>query len=213
MEGFEAAGDPEDPELHSQVTTILVAGHETTAQAMTYACHLLATNPGVADRLLAEVDAVLEDHTVTPADVSELAFTRRVIREAMRLYPPVPSFPRETVEADVVDGYRIPAGTTVWVSPWVVQRDERFWDEPEVFAPDRWADDGVDDRHPFAYFPFGGGPRRCLGDRFAMLEATVVLATLFRDHRLAPVPGRDLDLAPAITLRPAGGLHLEVRDR
>jgi cytochrome P450 len=213
VDGFDAACEPDNEELHSQVTTLLVAGHETTAQAMSYACYLLAHHPKVEDRLVAEIRSVLDGDEVTAAEVPRLEYTRQVIREAMRLYPPVPSFPRETVDADVVDGYHIPAGNTVWVSPWVVQRDERFWNAPEQFDPDRWDDRGRDDRHPFAYFPFGGGPRRCLGDRFAMTEASVVLATLLRDYSLEPVPGRDLDLAPAITLRPAGGLALEVRER
>ena len=212
-------------ELRSQVTTLLIAGHETTAQAMTYACHLLATHPAVQERLVAEVRDVVGKGPVTAADLEDLAYTEQVVREAMRLYPPVPSFPRETVEPDVVGGYRIPAGATVWVSPWVVQRDERSWEAPERFDPGRWGDErGSDgggegdgecnnDRHPFSYVPFGGGPRRCLGDRFAMTEAKTVLATIYRDYHLEPVAGADLELAPAITLRPAGGLDLEVRAR
>ena len=131
----------------------------------------------------------------------------------MRLYPPVPGIVREPTTDDEIGGYRVPEGTTVTMSQWVIHRDPRFYDNPLAFDPERWARTGRDDRRPFAYFPFGGGPRRCVGDRFALLEARLVLARLLQSARFETVPETTLDLSPAITLRPAGGLDLRVVPR
>ena len=199
--------------VRDEVMTLLLAGHETTAQALTYTWWLLAHHPTVEGRLLDELDAVLAGEPPTVDDVGALTYTERVVRESMRLYPPVWGLLREPVVDDVVGGYRLPAGATVGLYPWVVHRDPRFYDDPLAFDPDRWTDDFRRELHPFAYFPFSGGPRRCVGDRFAMLEAKLIVATVVQRYHLEAVPGEGLDLAPSITLRPADGLRLRVRRR
>ena len=199
--------------VRDEVMTLLLAGHETTAQALTYTWYLLAEHPDVVARLKAELESTLGGAAPTVADVPELTYTERVVKESMRLYPPVWGVLREPIEDDEVGGYRLPAGATVGIYQWVVHRDPRFWDDPEVFDPGRWADGRAADRHPFAYFPFSAGPRRCLGDRFAMLEAQLVVATIAQRVRFESLPGRPLELAPSITLRPANGLELRVHRR
>lgn len=209
----EDASGMSDDAVRDEVMTLLLAGHETTAQALTYTWYLLAQHPGVAASLRDELDDTLGGDPPTVGDVSDLEYTERVIQESMRLYPPVWSIVREPAEDVVIGGYRIPAGGTVGLYQWVTHRDPRFWDEPESFDPDRWADDRRQDRHPFAYFPFSAGPRRCLGDRFAMLEAQLVVATMAQRVDFETPPDSSLDLAPSLTLRPADGLRLRVNAR
>ena len=199
--------------VRDEVMTLLLAGHETTAQSLTYTWWLLAHHPRVEATLLGELDDVLGGEPPTAADVEDLAYTERVVRESMRLYPPVWGLLREPVEDDVVGGYRIPAGATVGLYQWVVHRDPRFYDDPLAFDPDRWTDDVRSSLHPFAYLPFSAGPRRCVGDRFAMLEAQLVVATVLQRYHVEAVPGEGLELAPSITLRPEDGLRLRVRRR
>lgn len=207
-----AAGMDESA-IRDEVMTLLLAGHETTAQALTYTWWLLAHHPRVEATLLDELDDVLGGEPPTAADVEALEYTERVVRESMRLYPPVWGLLREPVEDDVVGGYRVPAGATVGLYQWVVHRDPRFYEDPLAFDPDRWSDAFRSSLHPFAYVPFSAGPRRCLGDRFARLEAQLVVATVLQRYHLEAVPGEDLELAPSITLRPADGLRLRVRRR
>lgn len=207
-----AAGMDESA-IRDEVMTLLLAGHETTAQALTYTWWLLAHHPRVEATLLDELDDVLGGEPPTAADVEALEYTERVVRESMRLYPPVWGLLREPVEDDVVGGYRVPAGATVGLYQWVVHRDPRFYEDPLAFDPDRWSDAFRSSLHPFAYVPFSAGPRRCLGDRFARLEAQLVVATVLQRYHFEAVPGEDLELAPSITLRPADGLRLRVRRR
>ena len=202
-----------DEQIHDEVMTLLLAGHETTAQALTYTWYLLATHPEVEQRLLAELDEVLAGDTPTVADLTALTYTEKVIRESMRLYPPVWGLLREPIADDEIDGYRIPAGKSVGVFQWVTHRDPRFYDDPLAFQPERWTDDFRRNLHPFAYFPFGGGPRRCLGDRFALQESRLVLATMAQSIHFEAIPSTDLELEPAITLRPANGLRMRVHRR
>ena len=202
-----------DEAIRDEVMTLLLAGHETTAQALTYALHLLSHYPDVEERLVAELGDVLGGATPTPDDLDDLRYTEQVVRESMRLYPPVWGLLRESIDDDEIGGYRIPAGSTIGMYQWVTHRDARFFDDPLAFDPDRWTDDFRRDLHPFAYFPFSGGPRRCLGDRFAMAEARLVLATMLQDVHLEALRGEDLDLSPSITLRPADGLRMRVHER
>lgn len=202
-----------DDQIRDEVMTLLLAGHETTAQALTYTAYLLAHHPAVEAKLLQELDDVLGDATPTVADVSELTYVEKIVRESMRLYPPVWGLLRETVDADEIGGYRIPAGKTIGMYQWVTHRDARFYDDPVAFVPDRWTESFRSDLHPFAYFPFSGGPRRCLGDRFATQEACLVVATLFQNVHFEALRNEELTLAPAITLRPASGLEMRVRMR
>lgn len=206
-------GEMDAERIRDQVLTLLLAGHETTAQSLTFTSYLLATHPEVERRVRAELEDTLAGRPPEVGDLDDLPYLERVVRESMRLYPPVPGIVREPTDDDEIGGYRVPEGATVTMSQWVIHRDPRFYDNPLAFDPERWARSGRAERHPFAYFPFGGGPRRCVGDRFAMLEARLVLARLLQSIRFETVPETSLDLSPSITLRPAGGLDLRVVPR
>ncbi|WP_418280400.1 cytochrome P450 [Halorubrum sp. DTA98] len=205
-------GGMDDDTLRDNLVTFLFAGHETSAIALACALHALATHPDeqatAADRV-----AAFGDPAADPAAASErdaLEAIDRVIDEALRLYPPVYIFFREPVEDVEIRGHRIPAGSTLSLSPWTCQRDPRWWDEPDAFRPGRWV--GGSDRPEYAYFPFGGGPRACIGARFARLELRLVLATLLSRYRFEPVTG-ELSFAPSANLRPDGSVRLRVHGR
>jgi len=202
-----------DEAIRDQVLTLLLAGHETTAQTLTFTWHLLARHPQVEARLLEEFRAVLGGRPPRMADVTELSHTERVVKESLRLYPPVYGVVRETIAADQIGGYRIPPGTGVGMFQWVVHRDPRFYEDPNAFVPERWTKGFQANRHPLAYFPFGGGPRRCIGERFALLEAQIVLATVAQQYHLELVSNPRLQLAPAITLRPKHGVEMVLHAR
>jgi cytochrome P450 len=197
-----------DQQLRDEAMTLFLAGHETTALVLAWTGYLLAQHPDAADRLHAEVRSVLGDRPPSVADLPRLATAERVVLESMRLYPPVYAFGREARADCEILGYRIPAGTTLFMSQWVMHRDPRWFDEPEKFLPERWAG-GLAQRLPkFAYFPFGGGPRLCIGNTFAMMEAILVLATLARKFRLTLVPGHPVVPWPSMTLRPKHGIRV-----
>lgn len=199
-------------EIHDQVMTLILAGHETTAQALTFTWYLLSRHPRTEEQLLTELDTILGDRQPTLQDVDKLMFTEKVVRESMRLYPPIYGIVREPIKDDVIGGYQIEAGETVQMLQWIVHRDPRFYDEPQAFYPERWTKEFRKNLHPFAYFPFSGGPRRCIGDRFAMLEIRLVVATLLQSIHLAATAD-ELELAPALTLRPKDGLEMRVERR
>ncbi|WP_336343990.1 cytochrome P450 [Halalkalicoccus ordinarius] len=203
----------DEKQLRDEMMTLLFAGHETTALALTYVWYLLARHPAVGERLRAELDDVLDGRVPTMADLPDLEYTERVVKEAMRLYPPVPAIPRETTSEIDLGGYSLPEGALVIASQWVIHHDERFYDDPYAFRPERWSE-GFEERLPeFAYFPFGGGPRRCIGAGFAMIEAQLILATIAREYELQLVGDDSLDLAVGITLFPMTELELRVVDR
>src|SRR5262249_3397607 len=161
-----------------EAMTIFLAGHETTAILMSWTWYLLARHPEVEAKLVAELGDVLGDRRPTVEDMPRLRYTEMVVTEALRLYPPAYIIGREAVEPSVVGGYAVPAGTTLLMSQWVLHRDPRYFNDPDSFNPDRWAD-GLAQRLPkYAYFPFGGGPRVCIGNTFAMQEAVLLLATI-----------------------------------
>jgi cytochrome P450 len=203
-----AARDPEggdrldDAEVADQVRLFLLAGHETTATALTFTLHLLGHHPAVQQRIRAEVRRVLADRVPTAADAASLAYTTRVLKEAMRLYPPAYSIARRTSTAERIGGYQLPAGSVVIISPWAIHRHPRHWAQPEVFDPDRFTPDREAARHRYAYLPFAAGPRACIGGHFAMLEAVIATAMIIRAHHLRTPPG-PVPLATGITLRPA----------
>ncbi|MCU4741965.1 cytochrome P450 [Natronoglomus mannanivorans] len=207
-----ANGELDDQTLRDDMITFLFAGHETTSLGLTYALFLLATHPDEQRRLQAELDATIDGDRPTIDDLPALEFTDCVIDEALRLYPPVFTFFREPVEDVELGGYRLPAGTTISVPQWIVHRDERWWESPETFDPDRWTDDRDSERPEYAFYPFGGGPRHCIGMRLARLELRLALATLCSTYRFEAVT-TDLDLATAANLRPAGPLEVRVRRR
>jgi cytochrome P450 len=194
--------------VRDQLVTFLFAGHETTAVALTYAVWLLGGTPDAAIRLHEEVEAVCDgDPTFT--DVPSLSYTERVVKEALRLYPPVHLLYRQPRSETTLGGYRIPADATLQLSTYHIQRDSRWWDAPEEFHPDRWT--GENDRPEYAYFPFGGGPRHCIGMRFATLELVLALATLARRIEFERVTD-DLDPEPKVTLEP-GTVEMRIHHR
>jgi cytochrome P450 len=202
-----------DQQVRDEVMTLLLAGHETTANALTWTWYLLATNPTAADRLAAEARDVLGDRPPTAADLPRLPYAERVVTEAMRLYPPVYGFGREAVRDTEVMGYRIPKGWNVIMCQWLVHRDARFFPEPERFDPNRWGD-GLAQRLPrYAYFPFGGGPRQCIGSAFAQMEAVLILASIAREYQFTIDPTHPVEPNPAVTLRPRYGIRAPLRRR
>ena len=202
-----------DAQLRDEAVTMLLAGHETTALTLSYAVYLLSQNPDIAERARQEVDGKLGERPAAIGDLAQLKYVDAVVRESLRLYPPAFAIGREVVTPFTVGGYELPKGAQITVSPFVLQRDARFFPEPERFMPERWLTAREPALPRFAYFPFGGGPRVCIGNHFAMMEATLVLATMLQQLELTVVPGYRLELAPSVTLRPAHGVPVLVRRR
>ena len=200
-----------DRQVRDEVMTLFLAGHETTANALSWTWYLLAGHPEVETKLRAELRDVLGDRPPAVADLPRLRYAEQVVTEAMRLYPPAYAFGRRAIDACTIAGYPFPAGQTFIMSQWVVHRDPRFWDRSDAFLPERWADEKTKQLPKYAYFPFGGGPRVCIGNNFAMIEATLILATIARKFRFALAPGQTIRPWPSITLRPAGGMRAVVQ--
>lgn len=198
-----------DDELRDQVLTLVMAGHETTAKSLTWTLYLLDQNPDERARLEDEVDSVLGGRTPTAADVPALARCQHAVEEALRLYPPVWTMTRRATEDDEIAGFHIPAGTSVSFSQWEIHRDARWHEQPTAFIPDRFGDQRAG-MHPFAYFPFGGGQRICIGQHLALMEATLVLAMIVQVSRIAVAAGAEVEPEALVTLRPAGGLPCKV---
>jgi cytochrome P450 len=197
--------------LRDELMTFLFAGHETTATALTFTWFLLAQHPEVERKLVAELDEVLDGDPATFEDLSDLVYTEQVLHEGMRLYPPVPQIPRDTIKPVELGGYSLPEGATVAACQWTVHRDGSIWAYPHEFRPERFA--GEDDRPQFAYFPFGGGPRRCIGQQFAMIEGKLILATLAQRYHLDLVSDADIGLSVSITTRPLDSIEMRVKPR
>ena len=202
-----------DRQLRDEIVTLVLAGHETTALTLFYAFYLLAQSPQAEERLAAELRAVLPDRPPTAADVPKLKYTEWVIRESMRLYPPAWGIAREALDDCEIGGYHVPKGTQLFLTQWLVHRDRRWFDDPEVFSPERWDNELIKRLPRCAYFPFGDGPRVCIGNHFAMMEAVLILATIARRYRLIIEPGQTLELLPSITLRPKHGLRMRLYAR
>jgi cytochrome P450 len=202
-----------DQQLRDEALTLFVAGHETTALALTYALYLLAAHPAAQAMLATELGQVLGGRDADFGDLERLKLTEAVLLEAMRLYPPAWSIGREALVDVEIGGYRLPKGSTLFISQWVVHRDPALFEAPERFQPERWAGDAQRRLPRFAYFPFGGGPRICIGNRFAMMEATLILAALARRFSFATTPESRLDLLPTVTLRPRSPVLLQVTAR
>jgi cytochrome P450 len=203
-----------DERIRDEMMGFLFAGHETTAMALTFACYLLATHRSVQRRLRTEIETVLDDKHPCVAVLPEFTYLDHVVNEALRLYPPNHMIPRESVADVEIGGYRIPAESSVYCSQWVVHRDERWWDSPERFRPERWApEDGLttNERPEYAYFPFGGGPRHCIGMRFARMEIRLTLIRLLSEFVLADVPSGEPTLAAGLTTHPVDPIEMTVR--
>jgi cytochrome P450 len=200
-------------QLRDEVITLFLAGHETTALTLSWTWYLLSRHPEARAALEAEVDAVLGGRPPASADLPRLPFAEAVVTESLRLYPPAYVLGREAVEDTEIGGFPVPRGTTVFMSPWVVHRDPRHFEEPEAFRPERWLD-GLARRLPRgAYLPFGGGPRLCIGQSFAMMEAVLLLAAVARRFRLTLEPDVPVTPFPSITLRPEGGVWMRLARR
>lgn len=202
-----------DRQLRDEIVTMLLAGHETTALTLSWTWYLLAQNPAVEAKLLAEMEAVLGGRLPTAADMPRLVYCERVIRETMRLYPPAYTIGRKTKEPVDIDGCLIPKGTNVLMSQWIVHRDPRWFEDPLTFNPDRWTDNLAGRIPKYAYFPFGGGPRICIGNMFAMLEAVLLLSTILPRFKITLDPTQRVVPRPAVTLRPADGIRAVVTPR
>jgi cytochrome P450 len=195
-----------DQQLRDEIMTIVLAGHETTALALAWTWYLLAQHPDVETQLQAELERVLAGRVPSVEDLPSLSYTRMVIEESMRLYPPAWALGRQTVQDEEIGGYPIPANSPIIILPYVTHRHPEFWDEPDRFEPERFLPERVAGRPRFAYFPFGGGQRLCIGSHLAMMEAQLILATLAQRYSVSLVPGHPVELGPLVTLRPKHGI-------
>jgi cytochrome P450 len=202
-----------DRQLRDETITLFLAGHETTAGTLSWAWWLLAQNPAAEARLHAELEAVLGDRLPSLDDVPRLVYTGHVITETLRLYPAAWGMARLVLEDHELAGYPVKKGMGVAMAQWVVHRDPRWYDAPEEFRPDRWEGDLARRLPRFAYFPFGGGPRQCIGNAFALMEATLILSTVAQRFRMRLVPGHPVTPLPSITLRPRHGIRVVLESR
>ncbi|WP_332900379.1 cytochrome P450 [Haladaptatus sp. CMSO5] len=200
-------------EIEDQLVTMVFAGHETTATALAFTWYLLATHPDIRDQFHEELATVLDGKSPTYSDLPELEITDRILRESLRLYPPIHTIPRQTLTDVEINGFRLPAGHEVHLSIIHVQRDEQFYDEPLEFRPDRWTDGLEADLPDFAYAPFGGGRRTCIGREFALLEAKMVLATIGQRFQLDWEGEKELDLEPRVTIQTKDGIPMRIQSR
>jgi cytochrome P450 len=202
-----------DRQLHEEMMTLFLAGHETTAMALTWTWYLLSQHPEVEEKLVGEVSRVLRGRAPAVADLAQLPYTEMVVRESMRLYPPAAGFAREPIEDVRIGGYDVPRGSLVTVNTYALHRDPRFFDDPERFDPERFAA-GWEERIPrYAFLPFGGGPRVCIGNGFAMMETRLILAAVAQRCHLSLEPGQEITPVQLVTVRPKHGIRMRLRRR
>jgi cytochrome P450 len=202
-----------DQQLRDEVVTLLLAGHETTSLALAWTWYLLSQHPEVEQRLHAELETVLGGQTPTFDHLNDLPYTRMVIQETLRLYPPAFGVTRHARADDEIGGYRVPAHSMIFLTPYYTHRHPAFWEEPERFDPERFTPERSLDRPRFAYAPFGGGPRQCIGNTFALMEAQLVLATVAQRYRLRLIPGHPVEPQVIFTVRPRYGLPMTLHTR
>jgi cytochrome P450 len=201
-----------DKQLRDEVITLFLAGHETTALTLSWAWYLLALNPEAERRFHEELETVLHGRAPTFSDLPQLKYTEMIAKESMRLYPPAYGVGREAIEECEIGGFRVPQGTQIFAFQWATQRDPRYFDKPEAFNPERWTQEFADSLPKYAYFPFGGGPRACIGNSFAMMEIVLVLATIGQRFRLKLLPDHPVTILPAMSLRPRDGIQVIVEN-
>lgn len=202
-----------DSLLRDESITIFFAGHETTAKTLSFLWYALSQNPDVEAELHAEIDNTIGDRVPTIQDLKQLSYTMQVIKETLRLYPPAPVYARDAVSDDVIDGYRIPAGSRIMLSPYMTHRHPDFWDEPEKFDPDRWLPEKEAQRHPYAYHPFAAGQRICIGNNFSLFESHILVAMLASRYAPRLTPGHQPELDMAGTLFSKNGLPMTIHPR
>lgn len=200
-----------DKQLRDEVMTLFLAGHETTALALSWSWYLLATHPEAEAKFHEELDEVLGGRAPEVADLPKLKFTEMIAKEAMRLYPPAYAVGREAIEETEIGGFRVPRGTQLFAFQWATHRDERFFERPHDFVPERWAEGAMPGLPKYAYFPFGGGPRQCIGNYFAMIEIVLLLATI--GQRLQFAVEGEVEVLPVLSLRPKNGIKAQVFER
>ena len=201
-----------DQQLRDEVMTLFLAGHETTALTLSWSWYLLASHPEAEQRFQAELDEVLGGRTPNVSDLPRLQYTEKFAKEAMRLYPPAYAVGREAIEDTELGGFHVPKGTQVFAFQWVTHRDPRFFDEPAAFKPERWANGNSDQLPKYAYFPFGGGPRQCIGNYFAMMEIVLLLATIGQRFRFS-LKDEKVEVLPVLSLRPKNGIKVRLHHR
>jgi len=206
-------GSMNDTQLRDEAMTLFVAGHETTANALTWTWYLLSQHPEVEETLHHEIDSVLSSALPTADDVPELRYTEMVLAESMRLYPPAWTLGRRVLTDYEIGGFTIPANSIVLMSPWVMHHDSRYFPDPLAFDPARWTTDARESRPKFSYFPFGGGPRVCIGEQFAWMEGILLIATIAQRWRFRLAHSHPVDTKPMITLRPRFGMRMVVESR
>jgi cytochrome P450 len=206
-------GQMSDEQLRDEVMTIFLAGHETTANALTWTWYLLSQNPAAEAKLHGELDQVLGGRLPTVEDVPKLTYTEMVLAESMRLYPPAWALGRLAMTEIEIGGYVVPRKSLVLMSQFVMHRDPRYFTDPLRFDPERWSPEAREVRPQFSYFPFGGGPRRCIGEGFAWMEGVLLIAGLAQQWQLRLAPNHLVALKPVITLRPKHGMRMTLTRR
>ena len=202
-----------DKQLRDEVMTLFLAGHETTALALSWTWYLLSQYPDVEAKLMAELESALSGRTPRVEDLPELKYAEAIVKETLRLYPPAWAFGRQVTEDCEIGGYPVPKGRQLYFFPWVMHRDPRYFDNPEEFRPERWFDERVKQLPKYAYFPFSGGPRVCIGNAFAMMETVLVLATVAQRYHLKLAAGQVIEPWPVFTLRPKNGIKMSIERR
>jgi cytochrome P450 len=202
-----------DAQLRDEVMTLFLAGHETTALALSWSWYLLATNPAAEKKFQVELDEVLGGRAPEVSDLPKLTFTEMIAKETMRLYPPAYAVGREAIEDTEMGGFRVPRGTQLFAFQWVTHRDPRFFDRPCEFVPERWANGSMQTLPKYAYFPFGGGPRQCIGNYFAMMEIVLLLATIGQRFRFSLLQEHPVEVLPVLSLRPKNGIKVKLLQR
>jgi len=198
-----------DSQVRDEIMTMLIAGHETVASALTWTWYLLSQNPQEQERLRDEINSVLQDRDPRAEDLPAMQRTACIFSEALRLYPPAWVITRKAIEEDDLCGYHIPSGALVIISPYVVHRRNDFWEDPLAFQPDRFLADAESKQHRFSYIPFGGGPRLCIGSQFAAVEAHLIMAMITQKCRLVLDPSAQIKMDALVTLRPQHGLPMQ----
>jgi cytochrome P450 len=202
-----------DAQLRDEVMTLFLAGHETTALALSWSWYLLATHPEAERKFHEELDQVLDGRVPEVSDLPRLKYTEMIAKETMRLYPPAYAVGREAIEDTELGGYAVPRKTQLFAFQWVTHRDPRFFERPNEFEPERWAGESMQSLPKYAYFPFGGGPRQCIGNYFAMMEVVLLLATIGQRFSFSLLNEHPVEVLPVLSLRPKNGIKVKLLQR